>query len=98
MKTRKVSFALLAFALFGILYIDASFAADPVINVAWDELGDPPALGTDYTVQTSSPASADFPDVTLITGSLTWRIWSTDPDNPDGLGDIGVISSPHADN
>ncbi len=73
------------------------FAADPTIHLAWDEPGTP-AANIDYFVKVEAPASPEFPDVQLETGSLTWRIWSTDPDNPDGLGDIGVISSPAAQN
>jgi len=29
-------------------------------------------------------------------GSLTWKIWSTDPSTTDGIGDVGTISSPYA--
>ena len=77
-----------------------ALGADPTIHVAWDE-ATPPVLGFDYEVDTTAPASPEFPDVRLLFGSLTWRIWSTDPDNPDGIGDIGdigVISSPAAHN
>lgn len=73
------------------------FGADPVIHVEWDE-SPAPVAGVDYILSTSSPASVDFPDIELVEGSLTWRIWSTDTDYANGVGDIGVISSPHSDN
>ncbi|MBU0718817.1 MAG: hypothetical protein KJ749_11255 [Planctomycetes bacterium] len=73
-------------------------AADPVIHVDWDDPGDPPVLNTDYQVITTGSGSPDYPDVKLITGNDGWRIWSTDTDNPDNIGDIGVISSPYAQN
>ena len=72
-------------------------AADPVVNVAWSQPA-PPVLGQNYTVSIIPPASPAFPDVTLLTGDLGWRVWSTDTDNPNGVGDIGVISSPAAAN
>ncbi len=72
-------------------------AADPVIHVSWDESPDP-ILNQDYTVSTEAPASVDYPYVFLVTGSLTWRVWSTDTDNPLNVGDIGVISCPAAAN
>ena len=75
-----------------------ALGGDPAIQVDWDEPGDPPELDADYFVTTEPPASPEFPDVRLETGSLTWRIWSTDAANPDNIGDIGVISSPHAEN
>jgi len=71
-------------------------AADPVIYAAWDE-SPQPTQGVHYIITTSSPASPEFPDIELVEGSLTWRIVSVDVDNEDALGDIGVISSPHAD-
>ncbi|UCC32184.1 MAG: hypothetical protein JSU86_07855, partial [Phycisphaerales bacterium] len=80
------------------LWTSSVLGADPEIHAAWQEPGEPPELDRDYKVMTTSPASVDFPDVELITGSLTWQIWSTDTDNPDNIGDIGVISSPHAQN
>ena len=69
----------------------------PTIHVAWGE-PIPPVLDENYRIKTDAPASVDFPDVELITGSLTWQIWSTDIDNPDNIGDIGTISSPHPNN
>ena len=86
------------FALSAVIGLQAALGADPIIHADWDEPGDPPQLLVDYLVSTSSPASPEFPDVELVTGSLTWQIWSTDSDNPDNIGDIGVISSPHAQN
>lgn len=78
-------------------FSSSAFSAYPVIHAAWDG-GGTPILNTHYFVNTSSPASLDFPDVELVAGHLDWRIWSTDTDNTDGYGDIGVISSPHANN
>lgn len=52
-------------------------AADPVINVAWEDFGTPQE-GIDYRVSIDPPATPAFPDVELLTGSLTWQIWSTD--------------------
>lgn len=82
----------------------ALFGADPTIGVAWEEVP-PPILGINYMIDTTGDATPEFPNVRLLTGSLTWRIWSTDPDNPEmpggggaGVGDIGVISSPVAQN
>jgi hypothetical protein len=69
-------------------------ADPPTLNVSWDEPA-PPESPTDYEIDATDP---DFPNVELKTGSLTWRVWSTDPDNPDGIGDIGVISCPHPQN
>jgi hypothetical protein len=54
--------------------------------------------GVDYAIFTTPPASPEFPDVELITGSLTWRILSIDLDNPDFIGDIGEIRCPHPEN
>lgn len=72
--------------------LHAVHAAPPVINVRWDG-GGSPEQGTDYILSSAAPASPDFPNIELITGRLDWRIWSTDTDNPEGIGDIGVISS-----
>jgi len=72
-------------------------AAYPVIHVQWDG-GGTPVENTHYRIETDSPASPDFPDVELIAGHLDWRVWSTDTDNEDDIGDIGTISCPHADN
>lgn len=72
-------------------------AVPPTISVSWST-SPSPVLGTDYNVITSSPASADYPNVELLTPSLTWKIWSTDSDNPSSIGDIGVISCPVAGN
>lgn len=76
---------------------NSAIAADPVINVAWDE-SPAPLANVDFVISTSSPASPAFPNVDLVTGSLTWKIWSTDTDNTDNLGDIGEIRCPYAQN
>jgi hypothetical protein len=81
-----------------VSFLSTARAADPVIHVRWDEGPQQPEQGTHYTVKIDSPASAEFPDVELIAGHLDWRIWSVDTDNPDDVGDIGVISSPYAQN
>ena len=81
----------------GVLHADRAWAADPEIHLAWEE-GVAPVPNVDYLVSTNSPASPEYPDVKLITGSLTWKIWSTDTDNPNNIGDIGVITSPYAEN
>ena len=73
---------------------DVAFGADPVIHVTWDDPGTP-MEDTHYRIIDTDP---DYPNVELIEGSLTWRIWSTDTDNEDDIGDIGTISCPHADN
>jgi len=73
----------------------SALGVPPTIHVAWDETPAPQSPD-DYVITTTT--DPDAPDVELITGSLTWRIWSTDPDNPNGYGDIGVISSPHPAN
>jgi|GEM_PF-1266373 len=83
--------------ILGVLAPSPAIAFDPYLVVSWDEVP-APVLNVDYIVSTGPPASPDFPDVELIAGSLTWEIWSIDTDNPDLLGDIGVISCPHADN
>ena len=79
-------------AVLGFFGFSPVLGADPEIHVAWDS--GTPIQDFDYQVS----GSVDFPDVKLITGNLTWKIWSTDTDNPDGIGDIGVISSPYAAN
>lgn len=66
----------------------------PDICVNWDEQGSPDPFD-DFQVNFSDEA---FPNIELKRGSLTWRIWSVDTSNPNNIGDIGVISSPHAQN
>jgi len=68
--------------------------ADPVMHLTWDETP-APVEDVNYVVDDTDP---DYPDIRLITGSLTWKIWSTDTDNPSNIGDIGVITSPYAEN
>lgn len=80
-----------------VLFSTVVRAATPVIQVQWDQGGTPVHL-QDYIVDTSGTGTPDFPDVKLLTGRSDWRVWSTDTDNPEGIGDIGVISSPHAAN
>ena len=67
--------------------------AEPTIHVEWDE---PEALIPDfhYVIDTTEEGTPEFPNVILQAGSLTWRVWSEDSGNQDGIGDIGVISSP----
>lgn len=86
------------FVVLGPVAENAAQGADPVIHAAWNEPGDRPARNIDYFIKTDPPASPDFPDVELVTGSLTWQIWSTDTDNPDDIGDIGIITSPAPEN
>jgi len=76
------------------LFAARAWADPPTIHLAWDE-SPQPIEDYDYFIDDTDP---DFPDVELVTGSLTWRIWSTDPDNPNEIGDIGVISSPYPEN
>ncbi|MEK6674878.1 MAG: hypothetical protein AABZ47_04390, partial [Planctomycetota bacterium] len=93
MQTRNIAFCL-------PFVIGLSIAkADPTINVTWSEVL-PPVPGQNYTVSTIAPASPAFPNVVLQTGSPTWQVWSLDldADAGDGIGDIGVISSPADDN
>jgi len=100
-STRKnVRISVSVFGVLGIVAFTghtAMFAADPVIHAAWQD-GGAPELNVDYLVSTTYPASVEYPDVELITGSLTWQIWSTDTDNPDNIGDIGNITSPYPQN
>ena len=96
-SVRILSSVLPCTVVWAFLNAGAALAADPVIHVTWDEVP-PPIPNLHYFVSTDPPGSSEFPDVMLVEGSLTWRIWSTDPDNPDNIGDIGVISSPHAEN
>lgn len=77
------------------LCVQPSLGGVPTVHVTWNQAGSPPILGTDYLIDPSVPA---YPNVELITGSLNWRIWSTDPNVEGGVGDIGVISCPHAQN
>ncbi len=81
------------FALsFGIgLGVTAASAVPPTVHVTWAGLPGP-LEDFDYFIDDTDP---DFPNVELVRERLTWRIWSTDQDNPGGVGDIGVISSPH---
>jgi len=71
-----------------------AFAVPPTVYVTWKEVPGP-VEGTHYMIHDADP---DYPDVELIHESLTWCIWSEDSDNPDWIGDIGVISSPHPEN
>ncbi len=71
-----------------------AIAAPPTIHVAWGNPV-PPESPTDYSVDSTDP---DFLYVELKTGNSAWRIWSTDADNPNSIGDIGIISSPHPQN
>lgn len=66
----------------------------PEICVGWDA-GIVPQQPAHFEVSFSNPS---FPEVQLKQTQLTWRVWSLDPDNPAGIGDIGVISSPVAQN
>lgn len=87
---RKPIVAILA----SLLTASAAWAVPPEIHVAWDE-SPQPVEDTDYVIDDTDP---DFPNVELITGSVTWRIWSVDEDNPSDIGDIGVITSPYPQN
>lgn len=66
----------------------------PTISVTWDE-SPPPVQGIHYEIYSTDP---DLPDVELLNGSLTWRIWSVDTDNPGQIGDIGQITGTGAEN
>ncbi len=90
MRTHKGTFTLIV-----AIGLASASAVPPTIHVTWSD-PIPPEEGQDYVVSTNPPASEDYPNIELRTGiGLVWRIWSTDPDNPDGHGDIGEISSPH---
>lgn len=65
----------------------------PTIHVEWDET-QPLIPGTDYVIDTTVNGTTQFPNVELKAGSLTWRVWSEDSGNPEGIGDIGIVSSP----
>jgi len=86
---------LLAGSVVLLLAIVPATATPPTIHVIWTDPGQPPELGSDYIITTTDP---DFPDVDLVSESMTWQVWSTDPDNAGGVGDIGVISSLHPKN
>jgi len=60
----------------------------PDIWVDWNEVGDP-ELDQHFTV---SFADEGYPDLELITGSLSWVIWSVDTSNPNDIGDFGDIT------
>ena len=68
--TRSKALAVRFAALLSLLGASRAHAADPTIHVDWEEPGTP-ALDFDYVVETAPPASAEFPDVKLLTGSLT---------------------------
>lgn len=67
----------------------SALGVPPTINVVWDDQGTQPVEDVDYRLEEATPG---FIDVELISEQDTWRIWSTDADNPGGIGDIGVIS------
>jgi len=74
-------------AAFGFcLAVTRLSAADPTVNVAWDE-PTPPSPISDYAIDTTGSGTPEFPNVRLLTGSLTRRVWSKDTDNPGGIGE-----------
>jgi len=97
MQTKHPKVAILNIVFAVSCTVGVARAANPVINVRWIT-GGTPILGFDYDVITSAPASPEFPDVVLHTGRLDWRIWSEDASDRDGVGNIGVISSPASEN
>jgi hypothetical protein len=56
------------------------------VCVDWSEQGNP-TEETDFAVSCSDP---DNPDVTFLTDSLTWEIWSVDGQDPGNLGDVAI--------
>jgi hypothetical protein len=93
-KNNITRVALLIVHVLAIGSYNSALGADPVIKVTWDETP-APLVNFDYEIDDTDP---DFPNIELKSGSLTWRVWSTDTDNEDDIGDIGTISCPHADN
>lgn len=91
---RIVRIASISMVTFGVVTFNTALGASPVIHLSWND-GPGPFESIHYEIDSTNP---DFPNVELIAGSLTWRVWSTDSDNPDNLGDIGVISCPHPNN
>jgi hypothetical protein len=73
-----------------LLCATSAFGASPTIQVAWS--GGTPQSPNDYEIDDIS--NPDFPDIELKAGG-TWTIWSTDPDNPGNIGDIGHITCPN---
>lgn len=66
----------------------------PTVHVIWLQI--PPAVeDVNFEIDDTDP---HFPKVQLISPSDTWIIWSTDPDNPGQIGDIGEITSPNPEN
>lgn len=81
--------------LFLAVWVHSATATAPTLHVAWSG-SPPPQTPDDYQIDYAT--DPDYPSVELKTGNSGWRIWSTDPDNPNGIGDIGTISSPHPQN
>jgi hypothetical protein len=81
---------------YAVLFIALSFCmasttpalGSPVIHVDWGLPGDP-TPGWDYEIDTSDP---NYPDIDLITGDTTWRVWSRDSVT-GAISDIGDITA-----
>lgn len=82
-----------------LLVVAANAEADvPEIYVTWGE-SPAPVESVHYAIITTGTGSPDYPDIKLLSSSQTRRIWSTnDDDNPDKIGDIGIISCPASQN
>lgn len=80
-----------AFLLLPVLITSGRADAEPPkIHARWDNGVQQPIKNVHYTIE----GTADLPDVLLNEGRNDWRVWSTDLDAADGVGDIGTISSP----
>ncbi|RJP33846.1 MAG: hypothetical protein C4547_11735, partial [Phycisphaerales bacterium] len=66
----------------------------PDICVAWSETPDPEE-DTDFRVDYLCEGCETAPEIELITGSATWRVWSVA--NGGGEGDIGILAAYGAD-
>jgi hypothetical protein len=91
-KTRRIGkFLILSAALVGFVSATPAVAEYPKIWAAWDN-GGTPEEGVHYFVRTTGEGSPDYPAVELRTGHNDWRIWSTDADNPNDIGDMGPVT------
>lgn len=79
--------------LYGAEFCPTQTTNDPVICLAWDRT-EAPEEGTNFEIVTTGTGSLEFPNVKLLTGDQTWRVWSVDSGNTNNVGDIGEISSP----
>jgi hypothetical protein len=80
-------------SLYGSEYCPTPTTGDPVICLAWEQIN-PPELDVDFEIETTGTGSPTFPNVKLLTGDHTWRIWSKGSSN--SVRSIGFVSCPSA--